>query len=228
MSLRELIGNGKPMPSDITFKEKIRLISGNRMQNYPVDNTIGEDLDISTLVGTHNKRKEQRQQIYEMVYRKCCHRIRYANDVQYVKECYFRVPEVQLWNGIPKYETKAVIIYIMIKLKQKGLDVKYQPPDGVLVNWQRAVTKESSIKDREIRFTVDEINTATKPHDHIATAAERLAHQPCNKDCCMNGVGPRHRDNVSRERKLEMERQRQQDEIDLLIKNRDGGGRSRY
>lgn len=223
-TLRELVGNGRPLPTNIPLQERMRLISGNRMQNFPVDNAIGDDINVGELVGAHHRRKEQRQQIYEMVYRKCCHRIRYANDVQYVKECFFRVPEVQLWNGIPRYEINSVLSYIMIKLKQKGFDVKYQRPDGVLVNWSRMVANKSlaSISsEKEIRFQVDEIGTAVKPLDQIATAAQRLAHLPCKNDCCTK-PDPRRGDQLSREARLEIERKRQQEEIDRLISRRDG------
>jgi hypothetical protein len=79
---------------------------------------------------------EQRAKVYERIYRKCCHRIRYANDVQYVKECYFNVPDVQLWGGVPRDQ---IIAYIIIRLKQKGFDVNFQSPDGVFINWNRLV-----------------------------------------------------------------------------------------
>lgn len=222
-TLRELVGNGKPLPAELTPQEKMRLISGNRMQNFPVDNVMGEDINVGELLHTHNKRKEQRQQIYELVYRKCCHRIRYANDVQYVKECYFRVPEVQLWNGIPRYEINTVVAYIMIKLKQKGFDVKYRPPDGILVNWSRLVAQSSGVMptEKEVRFQVDEIGTAAKPMDQMATTRQRLAHLPCKNDCCTK-PDPRKGDTMSREARLELERKRQQEEIDRLISKRDG------
>jgi hypothetical protein len=211
MSLKELVGNGKPLQI-------------NRMENFPIDNAIGEDIDVGQLVQSHSRRKEQRQQVYEMVYRKCCHRIRYANDVQYVKECYFRVPEIQLWNGIPRYEIKAVIAYVMIKLKQKGFDVKFQPPDGVMVNWERLVAKQAKTANvpAEIRFPVDEITTKAKPLDQMATVAERLMKLPCKSDCCSGPDSmPGGALKVSREARLEEERKRQQEEIDKLISRRD-------
>lgn len=208
------------MSSGLSMQERLRLIAGNRMANFPVDNAIGEDINVGELVHTHNKRKEQRQQIYEMVYRKCCHRIRYANDVQYVKECYFRVPEVQLWNGIPRYEIKAVIAYIMIKLKQKGFDVKYQPPDAVMVNWTRLVSLTASTAEKEIRFQVDEATTTVKPFDQMATVGERLLKLPCKSDCCTK-PDPYKGETMSRENRLELERKRQQEEIDRVISRRD-------
>lgn len=228
--LRELIGNGRPMPITqlSTTKDRFNAISGNRLTNYPIDNAIGEDINVGSLVGAHSKRREQRQQIYEMVYRKCCHRIRYANDVQYVKECIFRVPEVQLWNGVPRYQTNAVISYIMIRLKQKGFDVKFQRPDGVLVNWQRLVSGEKSVpasEQTEIRFKLDEEATTVKPLDQMATPAERLVHDSCKGDCCTK-PDPMRPDAVSKAAQKEMERRRQQEEIDRLINKRDRNNRN--
>jgi hypothetical protein len=222
--LRELIGNGRPMPvwlTQLSTRERFNAVSGNRLTNYPIDNAVGEDINVGSLVGAHSKRREQRQQIYEMVYRKCCHRIRYANDVQYVKECLFRVPEVQLWNGVPRYQINAVISYIMIRLKQKGFDVKFRKPDGVMINWERLVNGQSSLPDQnEVRFKFDEDNTTAKPLDQMATPAERLVHEACKGDCCTK-PDPMKPDARSRAAQKELERIRQQEEIDRLINRRD-------
>ena len=222
LRLKDLVGNGKPLPSYLSSQEKMKLISGNRMHNYPIDNVIGDDINVSDLVDVHKKRREQRQQIYEMVYRKCCQRIRYANDVQYVRECSFRVPEIQLWNGIPRYECKAVIAYIMIRLKQKGFDVKFEAPDGIMINWARIVAnnhQSGPSKEINLRVGFDE-SVSTVPH--LETSKERLYHDiaTCKNECCSK-KNPRYRDYVSNSAKKELEMRNQQDEIERLIAQRD-------
>lgn len=230
---RLLSSNGAPQRGYGSVRERYRQIAGNRLRDeaYPIEDKLGEDIDTTELITAHNRRREQRAKVYERIYRKCCHRIRYANDVQYVRECYFQVPEVQLWGGVPRYQINAVIAYIMIRLKQKGFDVRFHPPDGVMINWSRLVAGDSAALsfapsenkgERVIRYELDEELSKAKPLDQVATPAERLVHRGCKGDCCTNPdvMKPKR---VSRRKQIELERRRQQDEIDRLIAQRDGG-----
>lgn len=234
-----LSGNGLPVDyRSMPQRDRYRMVasSGGKPRG-PLDTQMGEDIDINKLVGAHNKRREQRAQIYELIYRKCCHRIRYANDVQYVKECHFKIPEVQLWNGVPRYHLNSAIAYTMIKLKKKGFDVKYIAPDGIMVNWQRlvgtaAVTPIPTFEEpteKTIRYVLDEVTTAA-PNKDIISNGERLLHRGCTGDCCVKPNSREARDqskiDLSKHAKLELDRQRQQDEIDRLISRRDRNGRS--
>lgn len=223
-------------------RERYKAVAGNRLNNFPVDNKIGDDIDVNELVGAHNKRKQQRTQICEMVYRKCCNRIRYAKEVQYVKECYFKVPEVQLWGGVPSYNLNQVVGYIMIRLKDKGFDVKFIPPDGVLINWGRIVNRNAKpttviqsnsffeeglpaveAPEKVIRYELDEIDTRPrKPRGEDATPVDRLIHKGCTGDCCTRDPVRRDRaERVTRHAREEMSRRRQQDDIEALIAERD-------
>lgn len=219
-------------------RERRRQIAGDRLREeaFPIDDKLGPDIDTTDLISAHSRRRQQRAIIYERIYRKCCHRIRYANDVQYVRECYFKVPEVQLWGGVPRYQVNAVLAYIMIRLKQKGFDVRLSPPDGLMINWSRLVAGDqagwsySSMSaaeekpPREIRYELDEVNTVAKPLDQMATASERLLHRGCKGDCCTQPGSVMKPKKASRRKIKEMERQRQQEEIDRLIAQRDRGG----
>ena len=116
----------------------------------------------SDLIDTHTRRRNQRAKVYEKVYPKCCQRIRHANDILYAKECTFNVPTLELWGGTPLYQVNAVIGDIMIRLKQKGFDVRYLPPDGSFINWKKAVTGDNR-KDNVIRYELDELNKQPTP-----------------------------------------------------------------
>jgi len=230
MSRQELVGNGRRLTA-LNSRDRFRQIAGNRLreEGYPIDDKLGEDIDTTDLITAHNRRREQRARVYERIYRKCCHRIRYANNVQYVRECYFKVPEVQLWDGVPRYQVNAVIAYIMIRLKQKGFDVRFQPPDGVMINWTRLVAGDQAglvykdlQKERVIRYELDEDTTNAKPLDQVATPAERLIHRGCKGDCCTQPDALKAK-RVSRRKLLELERRKQQDEIDRLIAQRERG-----
>lgn len=213
------------MYNGLSGKERYRAIAGDRLRSrYPIEDKLGEDIDVSELIGAHNYRKERRQQVCERIYRKCCNRIRYAKEVQYVRECYFQVPEVQLWGGVPRYQMNTVIAYCMIKLKQKGFDVRYQPPDGILINWERLVSGAKKVfveEEKVVRYQLDEVNTKAQPLNQVATPAERLLHKGCTKQCCTK-EDPTRPKRVSRKARAEQERQQQQAEIDKIIQSRGG------
>ena len=214
------------------IRDKFRSIAGNRVtpstlkpgrSDFPIDDKMGDDINTSDLVDSHTRRKNQRAKIYERVYRKCCQRIRYTNDVLYAKECMYKVPEVQLWGGIPNYQVNAVLSYMMLRLKQKGFDVKYVPTDSIYISWERVVAGDSkvAVESNIIRYELDEVQTTVpKQLDYVATPRERLMHEGCNRDCCVgpNANQPRK---LSRKDQLEMERKKQQIEIDKVIKEKE-------
>lgn len=182
---------------------------------------VGDDIDPLELVSVHAKRRKYRQAIYERFYRKCCERIRYANDVQYVRECFFEVPEIVLWEGIPRYEVSAVIAYIMLRLHDKGFDVRFKPPNGVFVNWTRLVREhggKTAAETTVVRYELDE--KSTKAERHVATPAQQILHKGCAGQCCK--AGAQKPKAASRKSRLERERRRQQEEIDRLVREREG------
>ena len=117
------------------------------------------------------------------------------------------------------YQRNGVVGYIMIKLKKKGMDVRLIPPGGVLISWQRLVAGDRALPEPEgkvVRYELDEIGTQATPPYQMATAAERLVHKPCKGDCCIDRKPAR----VTRRKRFDMERRRDQNEIDRLIKER--------
>lgn len=182
---------------------------------------IAPDINTSDLLDSHIRRRNQRAKICERVYRKCCQRIRHANDVLYAKECLYKVPPVQLWGGVPTYQVPVVVGYIMIRLKQKGFDVRYLPPDGVQISWKKAVSGDTFTKfDTTVKYELDEIASAGPKLSHLATAQERMLHEGCKGECCGGDLGRPQRV-VNKKQLLELERRKQQLEIDRLIQQKD-------
>ncbi len=191
----------------------------------PISDKMAPDINTSALLDTHTKRRNQRAKIYERVYRKCCQRIRHTNDILYAKECIFNVPEVQLWGGIPRYQVNAVLGYIMLRLKQKGFEVRLFPPNGILINWAKVVSGDTADKAESsftLRYQLDEVNTAVPKLDHVASVQERMIHEGCQGDCCNDPNRPPKV--INRKQQLELERRKQQIEIDRLIERKDKGG----
>lgn len=186
------------------------------------NNNAIEDIDVTQLVTTHNKRKDTRLKIYSDIYSKCCNKIRYVNDVLFARECYFSIPTVR-W-GLPLYQHKAALGYVMIKLRGKGMEVSYDSDNTLYINWNKLI--ESAMNDNypAYKMSTDGIEmdiadtTVPKP-DNIPSKDERfdkLENLGCGGDCCKekssNEVKP-----LSKNQRLEIARQQQQYKIENLL-----------
>lgn len=186
------------------------------------NNNAIEDIDVTQLVTTHNKRKDTRLKIYSDIYSKCCNKIRYVNDVLFERECYFSIPTVR-W-GLPLYQHKAALGYVMIKLRGKGMEVSYDSDNTLYINWNKLI--ESAMNDNypAYKMSTDGIEmdiadtTVPKP-DNIPSKDERfdkLENLGCGGDCCKekssNEVKP-----LSKNQRLEIARQQQQYKIENLL-----------
>lgn len=191
------------------------------------------DIDVNDLIVTHNKRKDTRLKIYDEIYKKCCNKIKYINDTLLERECYFSIPRFR-W-GLPLYQHKAALGFIMIKLRGKGFDVKFVESyeNSIYINWHKLV--EQAMNDSypgrfEHRQDADGISmdiadtTVPKP-DNIPVKDERfqkLAHEGCGGDCCKtkNASFEDHTKSrgATRKQRLELARQQQQHRIQDLLR----------
>jgi hypothetical protein len=74
--------------------------------------------------------RKARQEYYQNVYTKC-----YAGIRDFQRDYHFKVPKVELWEGSPEYHDRKVIAYITMNLKKLGFDIRFHPPDTVVINW---------------------------------------------------------------------------------------------
>lgn len=186
------------------------------------NNNAIEDIDVTQLVTTHNKRKDTRLKIYSDIYSKCCNKIRYVNDVLFERECYFSIPTVR-W-GLPLYQHKAALGYVMIKLRGKGMEVSYDSDNTLYINWNKLI--ESAMNDNYPAYKMntdgiemDIADTTVPKPDNIPSKDERfdkLENLGCGGDCCKekssNEVKP-----LSKNQRLEIARQQQQYKIENLL-----------
>ena len=177
---------------------------------------INKGINPLELIETHNKKKEARIQIYEEIFQKCCEKIKYVNDTLYGKECKFTVPFVR-W-GLPFYHMNAVVLYVMIKLRGLGFRVTHLQQNVIYISWQSIVQNFSN--PMEFSFEMDEIQPNVEAKVETFGGDERFDHiekHGCGGDCCKKNTQPKK---INRKQRLELERQRQQDEIrGVLAKN---------
>lgn len=81
----------------------------------------------------HKKQKikmENKMNSYESVLRKCHNRINYSTDTS----CFFEIPEFVF--GVPIYNSKECVKYVVKKLLDSGFMVIYTHPNLLFISWQ--------------------------------------------------------------------------------------------
>lgn len=185
------------------------------------------DINVEQLVVTHNRRKDTRFKVYNEIYGKCCNKIKYINDVLLERECYFSIPTFR-W-GLPFYQHKAALGFIMIKLRGKGFDVHYTSDDQVYINWNKLVETAMNDNYPARQMTADGISmdiadtTVPKP-TNIAVKDERfnkLETEGCGGECCtQKQIHSKSQESkrVSKRQRLELARQQQQSRIKNMLR----------
>lgn len=190
------------------------------------------DINVDELVTRHNKRKDTRLKIYSDIYAKCCAKIKYINDVLFERECYFNIPHVR-W-GLPLYQHKAALGFVMIRLRGKGMDVHYVNENTLYISWNKLI--ESAMNDAYPAYKIgttegilDESGigdtTVPKPTNipYKDDRFEKLEATGCTGECCVSKTvnKPTHDPTPTRKQRLEIARQEQQYKIEnLLIRNK--------
>ena len=185
------------------------------------------DINVEDLVITHNKRKDTRLKVYNQIYSKCINKIKYINDVLLERDCNFSIPAFR-W-GLPFYQHKAALGFIMIKLRGTGFDVHYINEDQIYINWNKLVETAMNDTYPARNYTADGIpmdfgdTTVPKP-SNISLKDERfhkLEMEGCGGECCtqkkISSQDP-ERKRVTKKQRLENARQQQQSRISNLLK----------
>lgn len=191
---------------------------------YETPSKNSDDINVSELVTTHNTRKQTRMKTYMEIYSKCCSKIKYVNDVLLKRECIFSIPSVT-W-GLPYYQHKAALGFIMIKLRGKGFNVKYANNDAIYINWEKIVDEIMNGPRKDRMSNTSELGIADTTVPKISNIKykderfQKLGKNGCEGDCCKNETKKISKIQHTKQN-LEYARQQQQQKIiKMLKKNR--------
>jgi hypothetical protein len=98
------------------------------------EKVVMEMLDIFDLTKTHQKKQEKRIEIYDEILRRCHKKIKDANSID-MSACRFTVPPFVA--GLPIYQIKPCIAYLIIKLQNNGFDIFYEKPNTLYISWEK-------------------------------------------------------------------------------------------
>jgi hypothetical protein len=94
----------------------------------------------SALFTDQTKLDRLRLEVYNRILGSAHQKIRFTSQQQNSTQmCYFDVPEWQ--PGVPRYDVKDCILYIVWNLRHSGFTVVYVPCNRLLINW-----REHSVK----------------------------------------------------------------------------------
>lgn len=181
------------------------------------------DIDVDDLITTHNTRKRTRLKVYNEIYSKCCNKIKYINDVLLERECKFTIPRFR-W-GLPLFQHKAALGFVMIRLRGKGFDVKYIDNDKIYINWNKLV--ESVVNDSypAIKYSADGIRidvadtTVPKPSNIKDERFNKMEQEGCGGECCKAKKQDLKKNRpIIKKQRLELARQQQQSKIRHMLK----------
>lgn len=85
-----------------------------------------------------HKKKEQKEsekkKVYEVILKKCHHRIKTVAGMDNNGSfCFYVIPNYIY--GVPLYDLKSCIIYVVVALIKNGFDVKYTHPNLLYISW---------------------------------------------------------------------------------------------
>ena len=91
-------------------------------------------INIDNLHKQSKDKLERRYEIYERILKKCHGRIKTTAKLKNnMNFCFYSVPKYIF--GIPLYDSKSCILYVVSSLIKNGFDVRYTHPNLLFISW---------------------------------------------------------------------------------------------
>lgn len=91
-------------------------------------------MNIFELTKIHKRKQQNRIKVYdEMLIN--CHKKIFETSKSNLSICRYIVPLYKF--GLPLYNQKACIAYIILKLRKNGFDIYYEEPNTIHISWER-------------------------------------------------------------------------------------------
>lgn len=108
-------------------------------------------INIDELHKQQNEKKNRKKKIFEDILKKCHAKIKNTAKTEQVCFCFFKVP-VYIY-GVPLYDMKSCILYIVTALSKNGFDLKYHHPNLIYISWLGKTNKSiEAPKKNENKF----------------------------------------------------------------------------
>lgn len=102
-------------------------------------------VNISELHEKQRQKNNSKINGYNSILKKCSNRIKFMSD-KHQSCCFFEIPEFVF--GIPLFNSKECIRYIIKKLMDEGFMVIYTHPNLLYISWDIEYTQTPTLKDK--------------------------------------------------------------------------------
>ena len=96
-------------------------------------------INIDELHREQEKKEDNKKEIFITVLELVHDKIKFTNKVSSDKFCLFAVPNYIY--GLPLFNINSCIIYLTKKLSDNGFDIKFTPPNILLISWEEKPKK---------------------------------------------------------------------------------------
>lgn len=102
------------------------------------DEELIEQVNLDELYERRREIQEQKEAIYKRILSRILKKIKTTSRLKHEEQfCFYVVPEVII--GFPRYDVQACIEYVIEKLEENKLFVKYTHPNMLFVSWQHYI-----------------------------------------------------------------------------------------
>lgn len=101
-------------------------------------------IDIDELNSEEVVKTQKKFEVYQKILEKCHYKIKTTSKTpNNLKCCFYNVPKYVF--GIPLYDIKSCIMYLVTALVKNGFDVKYTHPNLLFISWQNKTSKSTQL-----------------------------------------------------------------------------------
>ena len=128
--------------------------------NHKDSNT--ERINLEELYDRKKEVDQMRLQVYKKILYRIHNKIKITSRQRYQEEyIFYVVPEFVI--GVPRYDVKHCIIYIMDQLEQNGFIVKYTHPNMIFISWGHYIPKyQRDIIKNKYNISIDSYGNEKK------------------------------------------------------------------
>ena len=102
------------------------------------DEELIEQVNLDELYERRREIQEHKESLYKRILSRILKKIKTTSRLKHEEQfCFYVVPEVII--GFPRYDIQACIEYVIDKLEQNKLFVKYTHPNMLFISWQHYI-----------------------------------------------------------------------------------------
>jgi hypothetical protein len=141
------------------------------------DEELLEQVNLDELYERRREIQEQKEAIYKRILSRILKKIKTTSRLKHEEQfCFYVIPDVVI--GFPRYDVRACIKYVIEKLEENKLFVKYTHPNMLFISWQHYIpTYERKDIKKRTGVQIDGFGNVVNEHEQQASEFDDLTRQ---------------------------------------------------